>query len=498
MKRIYNTAICLLLAAIGLGNALTASAEEIGRLPIQQQKMIEEYVERERTASNIPGIAISIVHGDEIVYTKGFGTTDNKDTPVTPDTPFYIGSVGKTFTALAIRQLEGEGKLDSKAFVTEYIPWFTLADGKGNQITVEDLLGHTSGLSTPAGNEAYSYNSKYSIEEAVRQINKRAKTNRPVGESYEYSNLNYVILGLIVEAVSGMNYEDYLQQKIFTPMQMENSYSSKEKALKNGLSEGFHELYGINVPIDCPYPTGQVPAGYQLSSANDMARYVVYFLNNGYADGKSILQNNQLAAVRDPLKPFGGRDYYYSLDWGITIDPAIHDYNRFYGFLGATSNFNSAMLLSQVHRYGIVVLVNQRGSYRKPELMAQVIGNGISDILLHDTIPAPFERTYDRKVLVIPILVLIITILSILSCIRFYRKPSVPKGWIANVYLVIIHIIVPAILLIGMPILYDADWRYFLNNGIEIGLPAFLLSLVLLTTGVVKMILLRIKTRQAS
>ena len=492
MKRILRIIIGLLIVVIGIGNSMNATAQEIHKLTADQCKRIEEYVERERKSSNIPGIAIGIVQGDEIVYTQGFGVADKKGTPVTSDTPFYIGSVGKTFTALAIRQLEGEGKLDSRALVTEYIPWFTLVDGAGQQITVEDLLAHTSGLSNSEGNEAYSYNSKYSIEEAVQQINERARTNRPVGASYEYSNLNYVVLGLIVEYVSGMNYEEYLQQNIYDPMQMKNSYSSEEKAYENGLAEGFRELYGINVKVDCPYPTGQVPAGYQLSSVADMAKYVVGYLNNGYVEGKSILPNNQLDPVVDSMESFRSSDYYYDLAWGITNDPAIQDYNRFYGFLGATSNFNSAMLLSQVHRYGIIVLVNQRGSYRKPELMSQVIGNGISDILIHDIMPAPIDRTYDRKMLLTPLLALIIAALSIFSCIRFPKRLKKAKRWISIAYLVIINIALPILLLIGLPILYDANWEYFLNNGIDTGLPVFALSIMLLSAGITKAVMILI------
>ncbi len=488
MRKRFGMFLGVLLVVVGLSNPIHATAQGIQRLTADQGRMIEEYVERERKASRIPGIAIGIVYGDRIVYTKGFGVADEKGTPVTPDTPFYIGSIGKTFTALAIRQLEGEGRLDSKELVTKYIPWFTLADGSGKQITVEDLLAHTSGLSTAAGNEAYSYQSHYSIEEAVQQINNRAKLNRPVGAGYEYSNLNYVILGLIVEYVSGMKYEDYLQQNIYAPIQMSHSYVSKEDAKASGLAEGFRELYGINIRIDSPYPAGQVPAGYQLCSATDMAKYMVYFLNNGYAEGKSLLPNNSLTPVADPLKPFDSGDSYYSLDWGVTKDPAIHDYNRFYGFLGATPNFNSAMLLSQVHRYGIVVLVNQRGSYRKPELMSQIIGNGISDILLHNRMPESIQRTYDRKVFFTPLLLLIITALSIYSCLRLPKRLLATRQWIVMMNLVIIHIALPATILIALPIYYDANWMYFLSSGIDFGLPMLALSIVLIIIGIIKAI----------
>jgi CubicO group peptidase (beta-lactamase class C family) len=453
------------------------------------------------SASEIPGAAIGIVHGDKIIYTKGFGTADGQGTAVTEDTPFYIGSVGKTFTALAVRQLEAEGKLSTRELVTAYIPWFRLADGKGAQIKVEDLISHTSGLSMIAGNAAYTYNKNYSIEDAVKEINKREKVNRPVGSGYEYSNLNYVILGLIIEYVSGLDYDDYINQHLFTPMQMEDSFVSKEEAVENGLAQGYRALYGRNIRIDYDYPRGQVPAGYQLSSAHDMSKYMLYYLNNGYSMGKSILANNRLLPMEDPEESLGKNASYYSLDWGITTNPALYDYNRFYGFLGATSNFNSAMLISQVHRYGIIVLVNQRGSYRKPELTAQLIGNGITDILLHNKIPAPVKREYDRRQLTLPVLSLMFAAIALYSCLRFPARLSAGKRRLAVGLMVFVNFILPILFLTLVPVLYDNNWRYFLNVGADTSIPLFALCTLLLILGVIKVLLMirvGMKRRRAS
>lgn len=497
MKKRLSLLIVVVILIAGLSNYKITSAEEIQKLTEKKCNMISEFVERERKAGRIPGVAIGIVYGNEIVYTKGFGVADQKNTPVTAETPFYIGSVGKTFTALAIRQLEGEGKISSEEPVTKYISWFTLADNKGTQITVGDLLAHTSGLSTAAGNEAFSYNKKYSIEETVRLINKRVKTNRPPGESYEYSNLNYIILGLIIEYVSGMSYQDYIEENIFAPIGMENSFNSKEEARKKGLSEGYRDFYGINIPIDCPYPSGQVPSGYQLCSVKDMSEYMVYFLNNGYVNGKSILPGNQLLPPVDPVKAFGNSDYYYDLEWGITNNPALNDYNRFYGFLGATPSFNSAMLLSQVHRYGVVVLVNQRGSYRMPELTAQLVGNGITDILLHDAVPAPYKRAHNTKLIIVPLLVLLLSIAGILSLARFKSRLRKPKQKASLVTIMTADIILPVIILIGLPVYYDNDWSYFLSSGIDSGLPMLVLCMVFLITGLGKLVLLLMNPKKS-
>jgi len=104
-------------------------------------------VDRFVQAVGIPGLALAIVHGDEIVYQKGFGVADPTGRPVTPQTPFNIGSVSKAFTALTVMQLAEAGKLELDAPVQRYLPWFRVADAEAStRITILDLLNHTSGI----------------------------------------------------------------------------------------------------------------------------------------------------------------------------------------------------------------------------------------------------------------------------------------------------------------------------------------------------------------
>ncbi len=491
--RLGRAVLAAVMIFLAIGNSAVATVATEQEPTKEQLQMVDEYVLQEMKASKIPGLALGIVHGDRIIYTKGYGVANGKKEPVTPETPFYIGSVGKTFTALAIAQLAGEGKLQGKDSIQQYIPWFTLADNSAKTITIEDLLKHTSGLSYVSGNLAYSYNGKYSLEQTVREISRREKPNRPVGKSYEYSNLNYSVLGLVVEYVSGLSYEDYVVKNIFEPMGLTDSFASKTKAVEDGLAQGYRELYGFNMPVNVAYPMGQVPSGYQLSSAADMSKYLVYYLNNGYSGGKSIIRNNILTQPKDTMAPFGSSDPYYGLDWCVTTDPSYDNYNYFYGFMGATTNFNSAMLISQAHRYGIIVLVNQRGVGRKPEQTSQIIGNGISDILLHGRIVPSVKRTFDRKQLINPIAAVLLCLMSIYSCIRFRPKLGTPKRRIAIVLSLLGSILIPGLLLIGVPVYYDNNWRYFLNAGPELGLPVFILSMVLLITGVIKLYLLSVQ-----
>jgi CubicO group peptidase (beta-lactamase class C family) len=102
----------------------------------------------------IPGLALSIVHNDEIVYTQGYGVAGPDGTPVTPQTPFIIGSTSKSFTALAIMQLVEAGEIELDASVQTYLPWFTMKDPEQvKRITVRHLLTHSSGLAGPVSDK---------------------------------------------------------------------------------------------------------------------------------------------------------------------------------------------------------------------------------------------------------------------------------------------------------------------------------------------------------
>ena len=157
-------AICL---ALSVGPAFARPAPAVD----PNFAAIDAYIEARMEDLRIPGLAIAIVHGDQVVHLKGFGVADPSGRAVTPQTPFIIGSLSKSFTALAIMQLVEQGKVDLNAPVQRYLPWFHLADEEASaQITVRHLLNQTSGLCTETG-RAFQGNphlSDTAIEQAVQ------------------------------------------------------------------------------------------------------------------------------------------------------------------------------------------------------------------------------------------------------------------------------------------------------------------------------------------
>ncbi|MGE5334920.1 MAG: serine hydrolase domain-containing protein, partial [Nitrososphaerota archaeon] len=133
---------CLLLAGMS-----TFPINVQARSNESSSQAIDAYIASRMQAAHIPGLSLAVVKGDQIAYLKGYGHADPSGHPVTPQTPFIIGSISKTFTALALMQLVEAGKVDVDAPVQRYLPWFSLADSHASaRITVRNLLNQTSGI----------------------------------------------------------------------------------------------------------------------------------------------------------------------------------------------------------------------------------------------------------------------------------------------------------------------------------------------------------------
>src|SRR4051812_7237077 len=193
---------------------------------------VDRFVEGEMGAQRIPGLALGIVRDGRIVHQRGFGEADSSGHAVSPQTPFIIGSLSKSFTAMAIMQLVEARRVDLDAPVQRYLPWFRVADEQASkQITVRHLLNQTSGLSTKTGRsyQGSGDTSDYALERAVRKL-RSVQLTTAVGKTFQYSTINYAVLGLIVQQVTGQTYEHYMQQHIFNPLAMRQSFTSETDA----------------------------------------------------------------------------------------------------------------------------------------------------------------------------------------------------------------------------------------------------------------------------
>ena len=244
---------------------------------------IDAYIQERMQELKIPGAALAIVQGDQIDYLQGYGVADSSGRAITPQTPFMLASVSKSFTALAIMQLADDGRLYLDAPVQFYLPWFKVAnESAASQLTVRQLLYQTSGFSEIDGNKI-NLDSNMAEDALVANMKRLATTEliNTTGDAFEYSNINYGLLGAIVEAASGQSYETYIQQNIFAPLDMKNSYTSLSEAQAGGSTRGYYPFFGVPALYDpfMLYSRAITPWAGLFSSVEDMAHYLIAHLN---------------------------------------------------------------------------------------------------------------------------------------------------------------------------------------------------------------------------
>jgi CubicO group peptidase (beta-lactamase class C family) len=322
---------------------------------------IDAFVERERQASGIPGIALAIVQTDGSAHLRGFGD-DGRGNPITADTPFPIGSLTKSFTALLVRQAIDAGQLDADAPVQRYLPWFRVADVQAaTSITLRHLLNQTSGFSRADGMALLLQGSHAGIDEVARRA-AALSLNRPVGQSYEYSNLNFVLLGAVLQAVSGQSWQNLVRDRVLLPLAMSRSFTDIESARRVGMTAVHRTWFGFPIAQELQFPQGFAPTGALISSASDMARYLQMLLARGAAPTGRVLSGQGVAQLLTPASPPGRSNllstefqFRYVEGWfvgpfGAATDARWH--------LGNLPSFAAWMVLLPDTRQAVVVLIN--------------------------------------------------------------------------------------------------------------------------------------------
>lgn len=366
------------------------------RLPIQAAlarehqpdfAAINAHITAQMQELRIPGLALGIVQGDQILYLQGYGVADPSGRSITPQTPFQIASLGKPLTGVAIMQLVEQGKLELDAPVQRYLPWFRVADEAASaQITVRHLLYHTSGIPQRVGIEIALKGDRRpdALEARVREL-KSVQLNRPVGATYEYANSGYMILGLLIQEVSGQSYESYLSEHLFAPLQMSHAYTELDDAKANGLATGYRYWFGVPLPSEMAVDRAALPSGGHMSaSVEDMTHFLIANLNGGRFGNNSILSPEGIAIMLNPVIPiaaqFGTGTEYMAMDWG---SKPIGDVGVMMKG-GDNANYKASMLLVPSQHLGVVVLINTNdpiGSFFG-DIRIALIAYNVAELLL--------------------------------------------------------------------------------------------------------------------
>ncbi len=329
-------------------NSASTSQTKIDQL----DDLISRYTDYEKFNGTV-----LVVEEGNVLYKKGFGLANMEwDIHNQPDTKFRIASITKQFTAMLIVQLASENKLDLHVPISTYLPDYPRANA--DQITIHHLLTHTSG--TPDFDDFVNYRDierdRYRPEELIK-IFAEGKLNFTPGERYSYTNTGYVILGALIEKITGNSYEKVLQDKIFTPLNMSNSgLDNSYNVVKNrasGYSRGYVRHAHVNtnyIDMSIPYAAGSIYSTVEDLYLWDQALYSEVLVQKKYRD---LLFDSYIPS----------RDRHYGYGWFISdmsvgnTDEQVHTLshgggmNGFRTYITRLPNSKSTIiLLSNVER----------------------------------------------------------------------------------------------------------------------------------------------------
>ncbi|MBB5210761.1 serine hydrolase [Microbulbifer hydrolyticus] len=328
MGRINATAV-FICWAIGLSLMVGCQRE-----PLSASEAAT-YVQRVIAEEQVPGAAVAIWHRGEPVLLRGFGVTNVEDPrPVDGDTLFKLASTTKAFTTAGLGLLVEEGKLEWEGRVVDYLPQFRLGDPWiSAEFRVVDLLTHRSGLGPGAGDlMLWPQPNAYTRADVLNSL-AHLPITRSFRADYAYDNLLYIVAGELIAEVSGLSYEDFVQQRLLAPMGLEHCYAGPVPAEARTNLADPHRLESEGLVVDTPNLAGHDPivlaaAGGMHCSAADMLTWLQVLLAGGeLADGKRLFSEQTRDRLWRPetLMPFsreraerdGGHFYAYALGWRV-------------------------------------------------------------------------------------------------------------------------------------------------------------------------------------
>lgn len=260
---------------------------------------LDDYVTAAMEAWNVPGLALAVIADGEVVHARGYGVRDVRTgAPVDENTLFAVGSTSKAFTSAALGLLVDEGRVSWDDRVIDHIPWFAMYDAYATrELTVRDLLTHRSGLSR--GDAVWS-RWPHDRQEIIRRI-RFLEPTRSFRSAWQYQNLMFLTAGEVVRVTSGQTWDDFVDDRIFTPLGMGRSVTSVTELdrLDNVATPHVH-VDGIATPVAHKNIDNVGPAGSIYSSVAQMARWVGVHLAGGIHSGERLFSDSVMAEMHRP------------------------------------------------------------------------------------------------------------------------------------------------------------------------------------------------------
>jgi CubicO group peptidase (beta-lactamase class C family) len=345
----------------------------------QALRGFDEVVGKGLDQLKVPGVAIAVVKGREVILAKGYGYRDvDKKLPVTADTLMAIGSSTKAFTAFLLGTLVDKGQVEWDKPVRSFIPWFRLYDAQaGERLTPRDLVTHRSGLPR---HDLLWYNNHTATRESLVRSLAYLQPSADLREKWQYNNLMFLTAGFLVETVTGRSWEANVRSLVFEPLGMTRSNFSVADSQKDAdFAFPYDERDGKIKKIPFRDITTIGPAGSINSSVNEMSRWVMVHINGGRLGDKQVIGADTLADLHRPYMTTGAvptrpdiTPFDYALGWMVDN---YRGHNRVHHG-GNIDGFSAMVSLWPDDDLGFVILTNMNGT-GLPELLIRTAADRI-------------------------------------------------------------------------------------------------------------------------
>jgi CubicO group peptidase (beta-lactamase class C family) len=337
---------------------------------------IERFVSDQLAAWEVPGCAAAAVQDGQVVLATGWGQRDlATKLPVTADTLFAIGSTTKAFTAATVGALVDDGLLDWERPLRDYVPEIQLHDPvMSDRLTVVDLLSHRSGL--PRHEMAWLGHPGRSRAELVRRL-RFLPLSKDLRQAFQYCNLGYLAAGYAVEVLSGTPWQDYLRDRLLTPLGMGRSnLSVDEMSADPDHATAYERRQGVVVPVPQRPITALAPAGAINSCAADLTRWLLAQLGDGQLDGQAVMSAATVARQHEPhivlpedrTFPASTR-HAYGLGWFL----GQYRGHRLLEHGGGIDGFLTECMLLPDDGIGVAVMTNTTSSAMTPVVAYRIL-----------------------------------------------------------------------------------------------------------------------------
>lgn len=377
---------------------------------------IETYVNKCIKKGKIPGMALTIVTEDR-TYTKCYGYS-NKKTNETVDehTKFELASNSKAYTATAIMQLVKENKVLLEDPVSKYIPELTFYYGAQKvDVTIEQLLHHTSGIPYSTIQNLFSDNSNDALKNTVMTLDKVELSHEP-GEKFQYATINYDVLGYVIEVVTGESFEEYMTKNVFQAYGLDNTFCLNDAPNYDQISQGYMFYLGSQKAYETPQYRGDTPAGYIYSDITDLSEWLKIQLGiSGISEDKQEVIDSTHEVNRLVAPDSEGNSY--AAGWE-NCQNGMGEYKH----SGTNQYFSSYIMFQTEKKLGIAVVCNTNTEY------AELLVEKIADIL-QDTKTSSLSMKSDtnKSIDKMSIVVMVFDVLVIASVLYVSIKSVMKK-----------------------------------------------------------------------